>query len=83
MKYKKFDIITLKNNKKLVVLETLMYEGINYLYVDEVNNDETENLEKYHILRVEEGNIVQKETNPDILITLLPLFSKNIKSSDE
>ena len=83
MKYKKFDIITLKNNKKLVVLDTLMYEGINYLYVDEVNNEETENLEKYHILRVEEGNIVQKETNPDILITLLPLFSKNIKSSDE
>lgn len=83
MGYEKFDIITLDNNEKLIVLETLEYEGITYLYVDKVNNEETDTLTKYHILRVCEGNIVQKETDTDTLINILPLFSQNIKLNNE
>jgi len=83
MEYKKFDIITLKNNNKLVVLETLEHEGITYLYVDKVNEEETDNLGEYQIYKVCGNNIVQKETNTDILISILPLFSKNIKLNQE
>lgn len=83
MEYKKFDIITLKNNDKLIVLETLEYDGVTYLYVDKVNNNETETLGDYQILRVCENNIVQKETDTDILISILPLFSKSIKLNYE
>ena len=75
MEYKKFDIITLKNNNKLVVLEILEHEGITYLYVDKVNEEETDNLGEYQIYKVCENNIVQKETNTDILISILPLFT--------
>lgn len=83
MEYKKFDIITLKNNSKLVVLEILEHEGITYLYVDKVNEEETDNLGEYQIYKVCENNVVQKETNTDILISILPLFSKNIKLNQE
>ena len=83
MEYNRFDIITLKNNEKLVVLETIEYEGIKYLYVDKVNNEETETLEDYQIYRVCGNNIVQKETDTDTLISILPLFSKNIKINYE
>ena len=83
MEYNRFDIITLKNNEKLVVLETIEYEGIKYLYVDKVNNEETETKEEYQIYRVCGNNVVQKETDTDILISILPLFSKNIKISYE
>jgi len=50
MGYKKFDIITLEDNQKLIILETLEYEGNTYLYVDEVSDDEKDTLENYHIL---------------------------------
>lgn len=83
MGYEKFDIITLENNEKLVILETVEYEGNKYLYVDKVNNDETDILKKYHILRVCDNDTVQKETDTNILINILPLFSKNIKLSNE
>ena len=83
MEYNRFDIITLKNNEKLVVLETIEYEEIKYLYVDKVNNEETETKEEYQIYRVCGNNVVQKETDTDILISILPLFSKNIKINYE
>ena len=83
MEYKKFDIITLKNDNKFVVLEILEHEGITYLYVDRVNENETDTLGEYQILRVCDNNIVKKETDTDTLISILPLISKNIKLNSE
>ena len=78
MGYKKFDIITLEDNQKLIILETLEYEGNTYLYVDEVSDDEKDTLENYHILRAYD-DMVERETDQDTLINILPLFSRNIK----
>lgn len=78
MNYNNFDIITFDDNSKVVVLEKIEYEGITYLYVDKVNHEETENLKQFHILRVD-SEYLQKETNPDILTSILPLFSNKIK----
>lgn len=83
MEYNQFDIITLKNNNKFVILEKIEYEGISYLYVDKVKNDESDTLGEYQILRVCENNIIQKETDTDILIKILPLFKRNIKLNYE
>lgn len=83
MGYEKFDIITLGNKTKLIVLEKIEYEGNVYLYVDKVNDNETDTYGEYHVMRVCEGNIVQKETNVDILTNILPLFSKNIRLNND
>lgn len=81
MEYRKFDIIELEDDEKLVILETLEYEYVTYLYVDKVNEDETDTLGEYKILRVCEDDYLQKETDQNILMKILPLFSKNINSS--
>ena len=83
MGYEKFDIITLGNNTKLIVLETLEYEGNTYLYVDKVTDDEQDTLGQFHIIRVYENNIIQKETDINVLTNILPLFSKNIRLNNE
>lgn len=83
MEYVKYDVITLGNNTKLVVLETLEYEGNIYLYVDKVNEEETDTLDQYQIMRVCENNNLQKETDLDILTDILPLFSKKLKTNNE
>lgn len=83
MRYNRFDIMTLDNNEKVVVLEVVEFEGETYLYVDKVTEDEKDTLGKYHILKVYEDNIVQKETDTDTLIKILPLFSKNVKINYE
>lgn len=76
MKYEKFDVITYEDNTKVMVLATLDYEGNTYLYVDKVNDDETNTLNKYYVLRVCEEGYTQKETNLDVLSEILPLFNK-------
>ena len=81
MNYNKFDIITFDDNNKVVVLEKIEYEGTTYLYVDKVNQEETNTLKKFHILRVD-NDYLQKETDTEILTNILPLFSNKIKLED-
>ena len=83
MEYKKYDVITLGDNTKLIVLETLEYKGNIYLYVDVVNDEETDTLDRYHIIKVCKNNSVQKETDLNVLTNILPLFSKNIRLNNE
>ncbi len=79
MKFNKYDIITFEDDSKVVILESLEYDGEVYLYVDKVNEDESDTLNKYHILKVYEDGSVQKETNQDILTKILPLFNRKLK----
>lgn len=83
MEYEKYDVIVLENAEKLIVLETIEYDGKKYLYVDKLNYDETDTLKKYHILRVCDNDTIQKETDTNVLTNILPLFSKNIKLDNE
>ena len=39
MSFKRYDVITFEENDKVVVLESLLHEGGEYLYVDEINTD--------------------------------------------
>ena len=36
MSFKRYDVITFEENDKVVVLESLLHEGGEYLYVDEI-----------------------------------------------
>ena len=53
MSFKRYDVITFEENDKVVVLESLLHDDREYLYVDEINADETELLEKYKVLEVD------------------------------
>ena len=83
MNYEKYDVITFDYDDKVVVLETLEHEGIKYLYVDKVDVNETKTLKEFHILRVCDDDYLQKETNPDILMEILPLFNRLVKLNEE
>lgn len=83
MIYEKYDIITFDDDDKVVVLETLLYNGIGYLYVDKVDKEEKNTLNKFHILRINEDGYLQKETNTDVLMEILPLFNTKIKLTEE
>ena len=75
MNYEKYDIITFEDDEKVVVLEKIDYEGYTYLYVDKINKEETTTLKKFHILRVEANDYLEKETDTSILEKILPLFT--------
>ena len=44
MTFKRYDVITFEENDKVVVLEALVHEGNEYVYVNEILPDESERL---------------------------------------
>ena len=82
MKYEKNDVITFNDGSKVVVLETLNYDGFLYLYVDKLDYTEENNLNEFHILR-EDNNTMYKEVDPNVLSKLLPLFNNKISIASE
>lgn len=77
MCFKRYDVITFEENDKVVVLESLLHDDREYLYVDEINADETELLEKYKVLEVDYQNgTLNKITDINQLSVLIPLFQE-------
>lgn len=77
MSFKRYDVITFEENDKVVVLESLLHDGREYLYIDEINADETELLEKYKVLEVDYQNgTLNKITDINQLSVLIPLFQE-------
>ena len=83
MNYETYDVIEFEDDEKVVVLEKIEYEGNIYLYVDKVNAEETTNLKEFHILRVEENDYLEKETDINLLEKILPLFTDKIKLKEQ
>lgn len=83
MSYEKYDVLTFDDNEKVIILETLNYGENIYLYVDKINQEETKTLKKYHILRVMEDDMIVKETDIDIINSILPLFNEKIKLEND
>ena len=77
MSFKRYDVITFEENDKVVVLESLLHDDREYLYVDEINADETELLEKYKVLEVDYQNgTLNKITDINQLSVLIHLFQE-------
>ncbi len=78
MSYNINDVIVFDDTDKVIVLDKIYYEGSIYLLVDKLNSDETEMLNMYHVLRVNENGNLQKEVDIDFLIKVITSFkSKN------
>lgn len=79
MSFKRYDVITFNENDKVVVLEALMHDEIEYLYVDTINKEENELLEKYKVLKVNyQDGTLDKVVDINILNTLIPLFKDTL-----
>lgn len=83
MNFEKYNIIKLNNNKKIVVLEKFEYENITYLYVDDVNEDETDTLDNYYIMRVNSNGTLTQETNKETLTKIIPVLNRIVKDNYE
>ena len=78
MNYNINDVIVFDDTDKVIVLDKIYYEGSIYLLVDKINSNETEMLNMYHVLRVNENGNLQKEVDIDFLIKVITSFkSKN------
>lgn len=80
MSFKRYDVITFSEDDKVVVLESLLHNGEEYLFVNEILPDESDLTDKYKILRVnyDNGTLV-KEVDVNILQEILPMFDEMLK----
>ncbi len=80
MSFKRYDVITFSEDDKVVVLEALMHNGEEYLFVNEILPDESDLTDKYKVLRVnyDNGTLI-KEVNVDVLQEILPKFDEMLK----
>ena len=80
MNFEKLSVVKLSNNKKIIILEKLDYQGITYLYVDDVKEDESDTLDNYYIMRVNNNGTIQKEENIEVLTKIIPELTKLVKA---
>ncbi len=82
MSFKRKDIITFDDDKRVLVLDALVHDGIEYLYVNELlENDELS--DNYRILSANynDGTLESVENN-EILKILIDLFNDSLKKYD-
>ncbi len=77
MTFKRYDVITFEENDKVVVLEALVHEGNEYVYVNEILPDESDVTDVYKVMVVHyEDGTLEKVTDRQLLSVLLPQFHK-------
>ena len=79
--FRKYDVIGFENDDiKVVVVESIMYEGIEYLYVNQITDDEKDLTEKYFVMSVDCNDATLVEVrDPEVLSVLIPKFQKMIE----
>lgn len=77
MTFKRYDVITFEENDKVVVLEALVHDGNEYVYVNEILPDESDITDVYKVMVVHyEDGTLEKVTDRELLGVLLPKFHK-------
>ncbi len=77
MTFKRYDVITFEEDDKVVVLEALVHEGNEYVYVNEILPDESDITDVYKVMVVHyEDGTLEKVTDHELLGVLLPKFHK-------
>lgn len=78
MKIEIADLIT-KEDGKYITLDVTNYEGVDYAFANKLTDDEEEApTEELYIFTVI-NNKIEKVTDENIIIKLLPIFQKNIE----
>lgn len=84
MTFKRYDVITFEENDKVVVLAALVYNGNEYVYVNEILPDESDVTDVYKVMVVHyEDGTLEKVINPELLQVLLPQFQSELEKLDE
>ncbi len=79
MSFRKYDLITFDDDKKVMVLAVLLDQGNEYLFVNEVLPDESDFTEKCKVLRANyETGTLDKITDMTLLERLLPMFERKL-----
>jgi len=83
MSFKKYDVITFAEGDKVVVIEALLHNGNEYLFVNEILEDESDLTDKYKVLKVnyDNGTLV-KEVDVNVLQEILPKFDEMLKETE-
>ena len=77
MTFKRYDVITFEENDKVVVLEALIHEGNEYVFVNEILPDESDLTEIYKIMVVHyEDGTLEKVSDPELLQVLGKKFQE-------
>lgn len=77
MTFKRYDVITFDENDKVIVLEALIHEGNEYVYVNEILPDESDITDNYMVMVVHyEDGTLEKVKDGKLLEVLLPKFHK-------
>ena len=77
MTFNRYDVITFEENDKVVVLEALIHEGNEYVFVNEILPDESDLTEIYKIMVVHyEDGTLEKVSDPELLQVLGKKFQE-------
>lgn len=80
MSFKRGDVITFTDEDKVLVLEALLFEGGEYLYVNEILPDESDMTDKYKVLVANYADgTLEKVIDVDILSKILPIFQEKLE----
>lgn len=84
MTFKRYDVITFEENDKVVVLDALVHNGNEYVYVNEILPDESDmtNVFKIMVVHYEDGTL-EKVVDPELLQELLPKFQELLQKYTE
>lgn len=80
MNFGRYDLITFDDDDKVVVLEVVLYNGKEYLYVNQVLPDESDTTDVYKVLspNYNDGTF-EKIIDLELLNVLLPMFQEKLK----
>jgi len=84
MTFKRGDIVTFTENDKVLVLDALLYEGTEYLFVNEILPDESDITNKYKVMKANyDDGTLEKVIDPEILQNVLPIFSEKLEKYND
>lgn len=80
MNFGRYDLITFEDDDKVVVLEVVLYQNKEYLYVNQVLPDESDTTDVYKVLspNYNDGTF-EKIVDLELLNVLLPMFQEKLK----
>lgn len=80
MSFRRTDVITFDDDTKVLVLEVLLYNNVEYLYVNEILPDESDLTDVYRVLKANysDGTLEEVLEN-EILEVILPMFQEKLE----
>ena len=75
MKIEAGDLLTIEE-KQYLTIDVILFEGINYLFSNEIANDQPT---KQYVIFKQEDDEVEEVEDPKMIEVLFPIFSGNIQ----